>query len=263
MKGPVSLFSKPEISRRFLRVWQRNLSVWLSFFEASLLANLGEPLLFLFAFGYGLGAYIKDINGIPYIEFIAPGLLVSSAMNSAAYECTFGAYTRMTMQRTYDAIASTPVNYDEIIIGEVAWGTTKALISGAVILAIFYALGVASSPWGALAVIPVILTGLLFSELSILFTGLSPSYDFFSYYFTILIGPQFFFSGIFFPVETMPDWVKIIAWFLPLTHCVNLVRPLLLGTQNLSMLLDLLWIAVCIGLLLPFTLYAVKRRMIK
>ena len=254
---------KPDITWRFMHVWRRNLSVWLSFFEASLLANLGEPFLFLFAFGYGLGGYVKDIHGVPYIQFIAPGLLAASAMNSAAYECTFGAFTRMTIQKTYDAIISTPINLDEVVMGEIAWGTTKSLISGAAILAVLFAMGIVRSPLGIAAVIPIIIAGFLFSAMSILFTGLSPSYDFFSYYFTILIGPQFFFSGVFFPMDSMPDWIGTVAWFLPLTHCVNLVRPLFLGSLEAGMLLEAAWLLVFTAILVPFAIYAVKRRMIR
>jgi len=96
------------ISHRALYVWRRNFTVYSTYYKASLVGNIGEPLLYLFAMGFGLGGYITDIKGMSYIDFIAPGLIVTSAMYSATFECTFGSFTRLTGQRTFDSILATP-----------------------------------------------------------------------------------------------------------------------------------------------------------
>src|SRR3990170_4363623 len=119
----------PNITYRCRWVWYRNLIVWTKFYKSSIVANLGEPVLYLLALGYGFSPLISDVNGVSYMQFLAPGLIAYTAMNAATYECTFSAYARMTAQKTYDAIISTPVDIDEVVAGEVLFGTTKAFFA--------------------------------------------------------------------------------------------------------------------------------------
>lgn len=224
----------PDITHRFKWVWYRNFVVWSKFFKSSMAATIVEPLLYLVGLGLGLSQLIKDINGLSYIQYIAPGLVAYSAMNAATYECTYGSYARMTVQKTYDAIISTPVNIEEVVTGEIAFAASKAIFSSSVMLAVLAIFQLVPT-WSALAIpIVTVTTGFVFASLAILFTSFSRSWDFFSYYFTLLIAPLFLLSGTFFPIDTLPFWVTVIAWFTPLFHSVELCRGLFLGEIGLG-----------------------------
>ena len=250
------------LSRRVWKVWARNLKVWSKHYKASLLGNIGEPILYLAALGYGLGRFIPEIEGMPYIEFLAPGLVASAAMYSATFECTFGSFTRMTQQKTYDAIIVTPVNIEEVIAGDILWGTTKSLISGVAMVGVMALFGLVDSRMVALVPLVVIIEGLVFASMGMLATSFSPSYEFFSYYFTLIISPMFLFSGIFFPISSLPEWAGTIAWFLPLTHVVNLSRAFFGGEMQWSMLIDLAWLALFSSVLFILSIQRMRRRLI-
>ena len=135
----------------------------------------------------------------------------------------------MHTQKTWEAIMNAPVSLDDIVAAELLWAASKACLAGVAILAVIAAFGFAASPL-ALAAIPVIfLTGLCFAALGLIMTALAPSYDFFMYYFTLVITPMTLLSGVFFPQGQLPDAVRAVAQWLPLSHAVALVRPLLLG----------------------------------
>jgi lipooligosaccharide transport system permease protein len=252
----------PKISLRFFRVWQRNLDVWLKYYKASLVGNLGEPFLYLIALGFGVGRFIHEIEGVSYLQFIAPGLVAASAMNSSSFECTFGSYTRMTVQRTFHAIVAAPISMEEVVVGDIFWGASKSLLSGTVILLIAFALGLINSAW-FLCIIPLIfLVGIMFASLAMVITAISPSYDFFSYFFTLAISPMFLFSGIFFPLNDLPEWIQALAWLLPLTHVVNMFRSLAFGTLTADIIFDLLWISVFTWIVFCFAVKKIKDRLI-
>jgi lipooligosaccharide transport system permease protein len=122
--------------------------------------------------------------------------------------------------------------------------------------------GLVKSFWALLALPLVILVGLLFSSLSMIVTAKSQSYDFFSYYFTLGIAPMFLFSGIFFPIENLPEWAQTMAWFLPLTHGVTVSRALFTGTASLGHLADILWLVVFFLIAFTFAVGAVRKRLI-
>jgi lipooligosaccharide transport system permease protein len=216
-------------------VWNvvsRNLRVWRNYASASAVGNFGEPLLYLVALGYGLGRVVPTLGGMSYAEFIAPGLVVSTVMYTATFEGTFGAYTRLTTQKTFDAILSTPVTPRELVAGEVTWGGIKAALGASSVLLVIWLFGLVPS-WQALGLVPLgLLAGLMFTSLAMIVTAISRSYEFFNYYFTLIVAPMFLFSGIFFPLEQMPGWVEQSAQFLPLTHVVELSRALVRGTLN-------------------------------
>ncbi len=239
-----------------LKVWYRDFVVWSHYFWASLLANLGEPLLYLFALGYGVGRYVNSIQGMSYSEFIAPALVVSSVMNSATFETTYSSYTRMEGQKTFDAIACTPISFREIILGEILWATTKACFSALLILIIFGITGLIKTPL-AIAVLPLcFLEGIVFSSLGMLATSKATHYDFFTYYFILFISPMFLFSGTFFPLQGMGPWLQYVTWLLPLTHAVNAARELFQGKMGWSLWGSLLWL---VGAAIVLSTWAVRR----
>ncbi len=229
----------PRISRGALTVWKRNALVWRKLFIASLLMNFGEPLLYLLGLGFGLGMFIGDMSDMPYITFLASGVVASSVMMAATFEGLYSVFTRMVPQETYSGMMATPLTVDDIVAGEWLWCASKALLSGIAILIVAYLLG-AIHDWNVLWAIPILfLIGLAFAGPALVVTSLSPSYDFFSYYQTLLLTPMFILCGVFYPITTLPEVMQDIIQFLPLTHAVALVRPLVAGLPVTDVLLHL------------------------
>jgi lipooligosaccharide transport system permease protein len=230
-------------THRAFHVWRRNLESWKRFWVSFLVANLGEPVFFLLAMGYGLGRFVTDIDGVPYAVFLAPGIIASAAMNSATFETTFGSFTRMTEQHTYVAILATPCSVADIVAGDVLWAATKAVLATCLILAVTALFGLLPSPL-ALGLVPVgFFVGLMFGGIGMVVTARSPSYDFFSYYFTF-VSMMFAFAGVFFPLDGLPAWARAVAWLLPLTHAVRLCRALTNGVFVPGLAGDVVWISV-------------------
>jgi lipooligosaccharide transport system permease protein len=215
--------------RSAFQIWRRNSLVWRRLIVSSLVINFGEPFVYLLGFGYGIGMFIGEMGNMPYLTFVTAGILASSAMNVASFEAMFSVYTRMVPQRTYDAILATPVDVQDVLAGEMTWCATKALINAGGILIVATLLGAIKS-WTAMLTIPVIfLTGLCFAGLGLIMTALAKGYDFFNYYVTLLLTPMFILSGVFYPVNSLPPLLQTVVQFLPLTHAVDLIRPLVAG----------------------------------
>lgn len=225
--------------------------------------NFLEPILYLWAMGFGLGVYVEKIQGLSYIDFLAPGLIASSAMFSTAYEMTYGSFTRMSFQKTFHAMVATPVSMDDVVMGEMIYGTFKGVLYGTVFLLVTFLFGLVKSPLALLVPFPLLLMALIFSILSLVWTGLAPNYDSFGYFFTIIITPMFFFSGIFFPVDNLPEAVQFLPWLTPLYHGVVIIRSLVLGSFHPSDLWHLGFLAAMIILLIRVPLVMVKNRLIQ
>ncbi|MBI4850119.1 MAG: ABC transporter permease [Nitrospirae bacterium] len=248
--------------KRAFRIWQRNFTVYKKLYLSSIAFNFVEPVLYLVAMGLGLGGLVKDVNGVPYIKFIAPGLIASSAMFATASECTYGTYIRMAHQKTFDAILATPVSIDDLTAGEMIWGATKSVFYGSIITLVIFLFGLVDSPVIILAIPVLFISGMIFAEISIITTAVVPGIDFFSYFFTVLLTPSFLFSGIFFPLDTLPPVVTKIAFFTPLYHLVNICRAFSAGSLY-SVRWDIAWLIVVVGLLAPYPFRLMRRRMIK
>ena len=226
---PKSPWAAPRPSLRLIHVWRRNLLVWRKLAVPSMLGNLADPLLYMFGLGYGLGRMLEDVGGMSYIAFLAAGVVCSSTMMSASFEAMYSAFSRMHVQKTWDAILNAPLTLDDVLFGELVWAASKSFLSGSAVLLVAAALGLVPSPL-ALAVIPLIfLTGLVFASLGLVMTALSPSYDFFMYYFTLCVTPMMLLCGVFFPLSELPAAAQWVAQLLPLTHAVALARPLING----------------------------------
>ena len=233
------LFALPRISLRFVHVWRRNLLVWRKFAVPAMLGNLADPLILLFGLGYGLGSLMPPVQGVSYMAFLAGGMLVSSTMYAASFEAMYAAFSRMHQQKTWEGILNAPILLEDVVLGELVWAASKATLSGVAILAVVTLLGLASWPM-ALAVLPVVvLTGLAFAAIGLAVNALAPTYDFFMYYFTLVITPITLLSGVFFPIEQLPLALQGIAAVLPLYHGVALARPLMLGEAPTAVLVHL------------------------
>lgn len=247
------------LTYRIFKVWQRDLVVWKKNVLFYLMVNFLEPLIYLLAMGYGLGRFVKDMDGVPYVEFLAPAILVFSVMNGTSFETTYGSYTRLKEQKTAHAIGVTPVSMAEVIGGEILWATTKALFSSSVIFIILAFFGLLSSWWILLMPLVMLVTGFFFASLGMLMTSFARTYDFFTYYYTLLISPMFVFSGTFFPLDPLPTWAKTLAHFLPLTYSVQVARHLFQGMFFWTDLLLLLGLALA-GL---FVAWVATKRLVK
>ncbi len=218
------------LNLRFLPVWQRNFLVWKKLAIPSLLGNLADPMLYMLGLGYGLGRLLPDIGGVPYLNFLAAGTVCYSVMNSATFETLYSAFSRMHVQKTWAAILNTPLGLHDVLLGEWIWAASKSLLSGIAILLVIWGLGLQADFFMSLGLLPVIvLTGLCFAGLGLAINAISPNYDFFLYYFTLAITPMVLLGGVFYPPSELPDWLKVAADWLPLTHAIALARPLVLG----------------------------------
>jgi lipooligosaccharide transport system permease protein len=222
-------YALPALSRRLIPVLRRHAMVWRKLAVPSLLANVADPLITLVAFGYGLGALLSEVQGVPYIVFLAGGSVCMSTMMAASFESLYSAFSRMHVQRTWESLLNAPLLLDDVLAAEWIWAALKGCLSGLAIIAVAMALGISRSPT-LIAVLPVILlTGLAFAAIGLCVNALAQGYDFFSYYFTLVLTPMSFLSGVYFPISQLPGWLQAVSELLPLTAAVQLARPLFLG----------------------------------
>ena len=255
------------ISLRSMRVWQRNFDVYLATWKVNFIPPLLEPLLYLFAFGIGLGQLVKDVpyNGaqISYLKFIAPGLIATAVMNHGFFETTYASFVRMYFQKTYDAILSTPLTIEDVVMAEIIWGATKALFAGCIMFVVTLLFGLLSLP-AALWIIPItFLSGITFSAIGMCFTAVVKNIEMFNFPVFLFITPMFLFGGVFFPLSGLPGWAQGVAWCLPLTFLVASMRSLALGSFSIAVIWQLL-VLTALGFMCTFlSLVAMKKRLIR
>lgn len=234
-----TIFAPPQFSRRFIPIWRRNFMVWKKMAGSAILGNLADPVIYMLGMGYGLGGMLPEIGGMSYIAFLSPGIVCYSTMNSASFEALYSGFSRMHEQRTWEAILNTPVTLDDIVFSEVVWAGSKSLLSGLAVLLVIWLLGMSHSLL-SLWIIPLaLLVGLCFAALGLIVTALAPGYDFFMYYFTLLITPMVLLCGVFFPVDQLPPLLQNLSSVLPLTHAIDIARPLLNDAMPAQFLLHI------------------------
>ena len=253
----------PLFSWRHLCVWRRNSLVWRKLAIPSMLGNLADPLIYLLGLGYGLGAMLKEVGGMSYVAFLATGIVCSSTMMSASFEAMYSGFSRMHVQKTWDAIMNAPVTLDDVLLGEAVWAASKSFLSGMAVLLVATLLGVVQTPLALWAIPVLFLTGLAFAGLGLVMTSLSPSYDFFMYYFTLVITPMMLVCGVFFPVSQLPAPLQAVTQALPLTHAVELVRPLMSGIAPSHVLLHLAVLAAYAVASFYVALVLTRRRLLR
>jgi lipooligosaccharide transport system permease protein len=239
----ISFYAVPRITARFWPVVMRNWLVWKKLALPSIVGNIAEPLITLVAFGYGVGSLIGDVGGMPYIQYLASGSVAAAAALAATFEALYSAYSRMAVQKTWDSILNAPIALDDIVFAEMLWAAIKALFSCAAILVVIFLLDISRAPSMLLALPVLGLAGITFASLAQVFNALAKGYDFFTYYFTLVITQMTFLSGVYFPISQMPPWLQGVAQVLPLKAAVDLVRPLVLGNIPADPLQPLLILA--------------------
>jgi len=222
-------FTIPKLTYRVWKVWRRNFDVFTKTIKVNFLPSLLEPILYLLAFGFGLGGFIPSIQGQSYIAFIAPALVAISVMNGSFFECTFASFVRMYFQKTFDAIVATPVSVEEVVAGELLWGATRATINTTIVLAVVAVFGLISSPLFLIVIPLAFFGGLMFASMAMCFTSVAPNIDFFNFPSFLFLTPMFFLCGTFFPLTSLPSAAQGVAMALPLTHVVNITRGLVSG----------------------------------
>lgn len=231
------------------RVWQRELTLYKRIWPSTILSTLFDPILYLLAMGFGLGAYIAEVNGVPYAQFIGPGLVASSIMTAAAYEAAWNSYVRIFVERSYEAMMTTPAELEDVVAGEIAWGATRSVVSSVVMLGVLLAFGLLRSWWALLVPLVALLGGLMFTTLGLAYTVGRKHMDQLTFLFTLGITPMYLFSGVFFPLDGFPAWAEGLAWLSPLYHVVEVVRGLTLGDVGAWMLLH---VAILAAITLAF-----------
>lgn len=256
-------FRRPDVSLRSLRVWQRNRDVYLRLWKSEIIWPVVDPLITLLALGIGLGGLVELGDNREYVDFIAPGLLAVWPMWSAAAECGWGSFFRMENQGTFDAIVATPVSIEDVITGEILWGTTRALISATYILVIITAFGTVDS-FLAILILPLaVLAGVMFASIALVSTSIARSISSLNYFFAAFITPQFWLGGVFFPLDRLPEWAQTVAWFIPVTHVVKVYRGLTSGDLQWSHLGDVAWMVVVAAIFYTLAVFSMRKRLVK
>ena len=253
---------------RLLRVWRRDWLVTRRSWHISFLTPLLEPILYVTSLGFGFRILIPEVRyeglTLTYVVFMAPAIIATNMMYTAFFENTFSSFVRMYYQKTYDAIMATPLSVNEIIAGEIMWGATKSLMAAGIMTGVLSLFGLVHYPTG-LGLLPLaFLGGLLFGAIGMIFTGIVKHIDMFNLPIFLFITPMYLFSGTFFPLENLPGWAQVVAWFLPLSHLVTLARNLCLGTVTwANVLFSGGYLVVATALALPVALKVMRRRLIK
>ncbi|MBB5469696.1 lipooligosaccharide transport system permease protein [Paraburkholderia sp. CI2] len=236
----------------WVAVWRHNYLAWKKVAFASILGNLADPMIYLFGLGFGFGIMVGRVDGASYIAFLAAGMVATSAMTSATFETIYAAFSRMHVQRMWEAILCTRLTLGDIVLGELAWAATRAFFAGIAVMVVATVLGYAA--WSSIlyALPAIALTGLAFASLAMILTALAPSHDYFVFYQTLVLTPMVLLSGVIFPISKLPAVFCDVARFLPLAHSVDLIRPAMLGRPVGSVALHTG--ALCICTVLPFFL---------
>lgn len=237
-----------------LAVWRRNAAMYKRTWKLNILPNFFEPVFYLFSIGLGVGAYITEMGGMSYLEFLAPGLVCVAAMNGASFEVTYNIYVRLVFEKTYDAMLTTPIEPDDVLAGEVLWAVTRASVYGGCFFLVLMVFGLAPLPRSLWAVLVIPVTGLLFAAIGMVFSLRIQNIDMFSFYFTLFLTPLFLFSDVFFPLKERlaGPWLWV-AEILPLLHPVRLARASFTGELSIMLLWDF---AYTLGVSLLLLLWA-------
>lgn len=234
----------PSLVSRVLSVWFRHYRVYVKNLVSNGFPPFLEPLFFLGGVGLGLGQYVGLIEGSPYVMFLAGGIMAPPAMFTASFECTFGAYMRLEVDKVYDGMIASSITVRDLFVGEILFCGTKGLFFSAAVLLVVYPFGLIASPLGFLAPVGGFLTGLMFAALGLYVTSFVVSMNQYNFYFTGVISPMFFFSGVIFPLASLPPYLRPVAELFPLTHSARFIRAFCFNRFDTLTLLSFLYMIV-------------------
>ena len=249
--------------RSVAALWLRHWFAFIRFWKYAVAFMFIEPVVMMIGVGVGIGRLVPTVPGteIPYPEFVAPGIIVGSAMFVPMVECSMGAYNRMEAQ-LYDTQLTTPLSVFEVLIADIAFGVTRGFISMVSITTIAVVFGWINEWTVVFVVIPVVLTAVLFGGVGFLFSSTAPHVAFVTLVFTVVGTPMFMFSGIFYPFEVLPTWAQGISNFIPLAPAVSLSRAFATNTVDVSIIWDLFFLIGMIAVVLPTAYVLLRRKLI-
>ena len=252
------------------RVFEHRWTQYRRTFRSTLFSSFLSPVLFLTAMGLGLGSYVSDsaidaIGGVSYLVFLAPGLLAATAMQSAAFEATFPIMGGLVWNRVFHAMFATPISARDIALGNLAWIAARLTLTAAVFTLVMVLFGAAESPLVVLAIPAAVLTGMAFAAPIAAFSATQKTPNKFNAISRFGITPLFLFSGTFFPLESLPEALRPLAWVTPLYHGAALTRGLSLGTaldDPALAIIHVLVLTACIAAGTAAAIHTIERRLV-
>jgi lipooligosaccharide transport system permease protein len=242
-----------------LRKLEHSLFVYRRIWRGTFFGTLVSPVLYLTAMGVALGSLVPNMTtfgGVPYIVFLAPGLVAAQAMQTATTESSWPLFAGFKWNKTFEAMIGTPQGIRDIVLGHMYWLIVRLGIVTGVFLIVAFIFGAITSPTAILAWPAAILTGLAFGMVMAAWTASRKTEQSFAFVFRFIITPLFLFSGTFFPISQLPDAIEWVAWLTPLFHGVELTRGLAIAHAVDPLLLFLhaayLVVMAAIGVLFAF-----------
>jgi len=245
------------------RVFEHRFLQYKRSYRATIFSSFLTPVLFLASMGLGLGTYVdasgnQALGGVPYIAFLAPGLLAAACMQSAAFEAAFPIMAGLEWTRVFHAMHATPIDGRDIALGNIVWIAARMLLVAAIFTVVIVLFGAAESPLVVLAIPVAALTGVAFAAPIVAFSATQRTPDKFNALFRFGITPLFLFSGTFYPVESLPVFLQPLAWITPLWHGVALCRGLSLGIIGEDPVMAVVHLAVLLGFVVVGTFAAIR-----
>ena len=253
----------PPFYSRIFSVWYRHMRVYTKHLLSNGFPPFLEPLIFLAGIGLGLGKYIVSMDGVPYIEFLAVGLVITSSMYTSAFECSYGTFIRLEYEKVYDGMLGAPLTVNNLFIGEILWAGTKGFFFSSCVLLIIFIFRVLPVSFSLLMPLVGFLTGVMFGTISLLITSYVKNINHLNFYFTGFLSPMFFFSGIVFPISSLPKVIRPIAEIFPMTHPVRMVRAINNLKFDPILILSIIYCAVIITITGYFAIKRLERRLTK
>ena len=215
-----------------LGVMSREVANFRTFWRSTTFSSLIEPMIYLLAFGIGLGTtLVSGVDGIDYVEFVGTGMVATAVVFSSALPAMFGTFVKHRFQRTYDAILAAPVDVEELVSGEMLWFGLRAGVFGTFPLLVTIGFGLDPAPGMVLVPFFSLITALAFAGFGIAVAGSVAKIDQFNYITTLVITPMFLLAGTFFPIDQLPEWAQVLSQFNPLHQLVVLVRDACFGFE--------------------------------
>ena len=237
-------------------VMSREVANFRSYWKSTTFSSVLEPVIYLLAFGLGLGSTIVDkVDGLDYVEFVGTGMVATAVIFSSALPAMFGSFVKERFQRTYDAILAAPVDVEELVTAEILWISIRSGVYGCFPLIVSMLFGLDPAPGMLVVPLFAFVTALGFAGFGIATAASVAKIDQFSYVTTLVITPLFLVAGTFFPIDQLPRGVRIASQLNPLHHLVELVRDASFGFKTT----DLLRVAFLIVVALALWRVAVNR----
>lgn len=234
----------PPVMTRLYSVWFRHFRVYTKNLISNGFPPFLEPLFFLAGIGLGLGQYVGIIDGTSYVYFLAAGMIAPPAMFTASFECTFGTFIRLEFDKVYDGMAAASLTIKDVFVGEMLFCGAKGLFFSFAVMSVLYLFGLITSPLGLITPLCGFFTGVMFATLGLYITSWVKNINHFNFFFTGLLTPMFFFSGVVFPLDTLPKTLQWVAELFPLTHSVRIMRALCFAKVEWGVLASALYIIV-------------------